>query len=454
MITTAVFKVPGGKYFIPILAVLVLQGCLSYAPQERFAALSAKVTKQIPASPVSGIKTDRREDRLTGVENLNLKTAIRIAIDNNPDLRSVSERVKEAMGKYPLVTALDDPTIGVGLFPSTLSDNQRDLAYKVDFGQPIPYPGKLRLRGEEALASANAMFDDYGTAKLELIRLVKTAYFELVFAHSAIEINETDKKLLQEFKTITSARYATGEGNLQENVQVDLALAKVEHKQIVLNKVLRVAVARLNILLGRRPELYIPAPSAFPDLPPIPDRDLIIEKALSGNRAIKAAKFRIESAEAGLKLAELQAYPDFTLAGSYNRAWMDENVRPFVGVSMNVPIQFGRLRAEKNIGLAKFNRAKSILKAMEDNVRFGVEEALQTIEESRHAERLFRKTIIPESELNLSSALAGYSSGKNDFLTLITAQRELVDMRLKYKRIMVDVQIWEAKLVEITGEEL
>ncbi len=319
--------------------------------------------------------------------------------------------------------------------------------------QRIPYPGRLHLKGEEALASADALFNDFASAKLELIRLVKTAYFELVFAHSAIEINEADQRLLQEFKAITSARYAVGKGNLQEVIRADLDLAKVEHRQIVLGRNLNIDTARLNLLLGRAAGLSLPVPSGLPETTALREKDSLIKMALFNNPEIKAAKSRIEAGEASLKLARLQSYPDFALVGSYNRAWANEDLRPFVGVSMNVPIQFGRLRAEKNIAVAKLGRARSMLKAMQDQVRFRLEKAVQRIEEFRHAERLFRKTIIPESELNLNAARAGYGDGKNDFLTLITAQRGLVNAQLEHKRIMVDLRIWEANLARSIGEE-
>ena len=70
---------------------------------------------------------------------------------------------------------------------------------------------------------------------------------------------------------------------------------------------------------------------------------------------------RIEAAEDSLKLAESQSYPDFAISGSYNRAWMNEDLRPFIGISVNVPIQFGRLRAEKNIA----NTAHPVIKRIQ-----------------------------------------------------------------------------------------
>ncbi|VAX17091.1 hypothetical protein MNBD_NITROSPINAE03-144 [hydrothermal vent metagenome] len=449
---TLILIVRGGAGIALALLLLIAQACASYDSNDRFAALAKTIETEGAGNGDVDIKKIDVNNRLDQIDRLDIKTAIRIALDNNPNLMAIREKVNEAMGQYPIVTALDDPTIGVGLYPSTIASNETDLRYKLDYRQPIPYPGKLHLKGERTLAEADAMFSDFGSAKLELIRLVKTAYLELWFTRAAIDINDEDKKLLKEFKTIASGRYSAGKGALQDVIHADLNLAKAEHKQIVLNRTLNIATARLNVLLGRAARLSLPAPSGLPQITPLPDKEAMIKQALAHNPAIGAAISRITAATASLKLARLQSYPDFAVSGSYNRAWMSEDLRPFVGISLNVPIQFGRLRAEKNVAMAKLNRSRSILKAMEDQVRFKVEEPAQKIEEFHHAGKLFREAIIPESELNLKAARAGYSSGKNDFLTLIMAERGLIDSRLKYKRIMVDLRIWEAKLISAIGE--
>lgn len=442
-----------GTGFALIVLLLIVQGCASYDSDERFASLAKQIQAEAPENDDINVKEDSVNNRLDRIGKLDISTAIRIALNNNPNLRAIREKVNEAMGKYPMVTALDDPVVGVGLYPLTIASNEADLAYKLDFKQQVPYPGKLDLKGELALAEAAAVFSDFSSAKLELIRFVKIAYLELWFTHSAIDINNEDKKLLQEFKTIASGRYAAGKGNLQDVIHADLDLAKVEHKQIVLERTINIAAARLNVLLGRAAGLSLPGPSGLPEVTPLPDKETMIKLALSHNPAIGAAISRIKAAKASLKLAESQSYPDFAVSGSYNRAWMSQDLRPVIGVSVNVPIQFGRLRAGKDIARAKLNRSKSMLKAMEDKVRFKVEEPTQKIEEFRHAGKLFREAIIPESELNLNAARAGYSSGKNDFLTLIMAQRGLIASRLKYMRIMVDTRIWEAKLIRAIGEK-
>ncbi|VAX18091.1 hypothetical protein MNBD_NITROSPINAE04-2681, partial [hydrothermal vent metagenome] len=254
------------------------------------------------------------------------------------------------------------------------------------------------------------------------------------------------------FKTIAKSRYSAGKGNLQDVVQADVDLAKVEHQGIVLERTLRVSTARLNTLMGRSAGLSLPTPAGLSSKSPLPDKNKSLEKALLQNPSIKAAHSRIEAARSSFKLAESKSYPDFVITGSYNRAWMTDELRPFIGIGINLPLRSDRLKAERNMATAKLNRANSEFKAAEDSIRFQVEESWQRLKESHHAEKLFRKALIPETELNLNAARAGYSDGKNDFLTLITAERALVNTKLQYERVRVNLRIREASLSRVIGE--
>jgi len=432
--------------WLPLASLFFLiatQGCVTPKPNGGFEQIANKVAP--------GIARTNRKPNFDISKLFEMETAVSIALDNNPSLASIRRGVAMAVEKYPQVTAFDDPMLGVGFFPSTAGANGGDFAYKIDFKQRIFYPGKSRLKGEKAIAEATASLNDFGSAKVKLASLVKSAYLELFFAHRVIEVNKENKKLLQEFKIIAEAQYSAGKGNLQDVIQADLDLAKAEHRDIIFERKLKVATARLNTLMGRKAQLSLPAPARLPFMSPLPDKDILLKKALNKNPFIKAARFKIEAGNLSLKLAHAQSYPDFTLTGSYNRAWAKDELRPFIGVSINIPLLSGRLRAEKNIAKIKLNQASSDLTAEENNIRFKIENAWQRLKEFHHSEKIFSEVIIPQTKLNLNAARAGYRNGGNDFLTLVTAERSLVNTKLKYERVLVDLRLMQAKLLEAVG---
>lgn len=435
-----------------VCSLLAMQGCAVSKDNSRFDHLVNEVNAKATINPEAVLK-GISENSFRDIKMLEVETVIRMALDNNPGLTSMRERVKEAAHRYPLVTSLYDPVVGVGFFPSTVVSDRADFAYKIDFRQRILYPGKLGLKGEKAIAEAEVVLNNFSSVKLKLVSMVKTAYLELFFIHRAIEINDENKNLLQEFKTVAESRYSSGAGNLQDVIQADVDLAKAKHRDIVFERELRVATARLNTLMGREAGLPLPASlAALPVMPPLSDKQKLLEKALLNNPSIKAARSKITAASASFKLAEVQSYPDFTFIGSYNRAWMTDELRPFIGMSINIPIRSARLKAEKKIASARLKQVSSDLKAVENQIRFEVEDAWQRLNEFHHSEKLFREVLIPEVKLSLSAARAGYSDGTNDFLTLVSAKRVLVNVKLQYERLHIDLRIRSALLSRVVGQ--
>jgi len=443
-------RLPAGVFVT--LIVIAGQGCASSKANARFDLLTMETRQELSANRLTGGEGINKADRFDGAESLKLGDTISAAVENNPSLAAIRHKVKEAMERYPRATALDDPMMGVGFFPATVGASDADFSYKIDLSQRIPYPGKLELKGNEALAEAEAALNDFGSAKLKLVYMVKTAYLELCFVHRAIEINEEDIKLLRDLKTIAETRYGAGETNLQDAVQADVSLARAEHRGIVLERTLKIATARLNTLMGREAGRYLPPPDGLPAPAPLSDKETLLQKAIESNPAIKSARSKIEAAEVSTKLAGAQSYPDFTITGSYNRAWMTDELRPFIGVTLNIPLRSDRLSAERSAAAARLDRAGAELAAEEDRVRLQIEEAWQRLKEARHAVKLFRDVLLPEADLSLKTAQTGYAAGKNDFLTLITAGRTLIDTKLQYERVMVDMRVAEAELVRLAGE--
>ena len=62
--------------------------------------------------------------------------------------------------------------------------------------QKIPFPGKLKLRGQIAGREAEAAWWDYETIRRRVVAQVKAAYYNYFYYHQAIEITRKNKDLL------------------------------------------------------------------------------------------------------------------------------------------------------------------------------------------------------------------------------------------------------------------
>src|SRR5207245_2235492 len=91
---------------------------------------------------------------------LSLQTLVQEVLARNPSLAQMVAAWQAASARYPQVTSLEDPMLGTKLGPGSFGSNQVDLGYMVEVSQKLPWPGKLGLRGDNALSEASAASHD------------------------------------------------------------------------------------------------------------------------------------------------------------------------------------------------------------------------------------------------------------------------------------------------------
>ena len=211
----------------------------------------------------------------------------------NPSLDAARSAWQAALARFPQVTELDDPMLGYGLAPGSIRSDDVDLAQLIELSQRLPWPGKLELRGEMALAEADARRADFRTDRDRLLNAAKTAYFEHYYVYRAIEVNEVNKAILAEFRGIAEAKYGAGTASVQDALQAEVAFDHLLHRGIVLERTRRVARGRLNTLLNRSPAAVLPAPPATLELPrPRPRYEDLLARAQSTRPELAALAHR------------------------------------------------------------------------------------------------------------------------------------------------------------------
>ena len=148
---------------------------------------------------------------------LELRSLVREALENNPDIRAAQQRWEAAKAVIPQVKTLPDPLINLGY------DQVEERGVTYGFSQEIPFPGKLRLRGEVATREAERVEQEYLAVPLRIIARPKEAFYDLAFVHRSIETVEKNRRVLLDFAQTAEARYAVGRG-----VQQDIFRAQTE----------------------------------------------------------------------------------------------------------------------------------------------------------------------------------------------------------------------------------
>ncbi len=431
-----------------LLGLLVTAACASPASvRYRTLADDWEHSRPAAAAPDAGARL------FEGAAVLQRRELVRHVLERNPGLRAARHAWRAALARYPQVTALDDPVLSAAVAPRSFGSSRVDDAAAFDLSQRLPFPGKLRLRGEAALAEAEAAAHDHAAVRLRLATMASLLLDEYTLTARALEVNAEHVRLLGEFQRIATTRYETGEASQQDPIQAEVELTHAEHRKVLLGTRLRVTTEQLNALLHRRPDASLPPPPARPVVPAGlgTSTEQLVEQAVEGRPELAAAGARVAATRARVALARREYFPDFTLVGTQNRIHQESDLQPQLGVKLNLPLQLGRRRAALDEARARHEEALSRQLAVENEVRLAVHSGADRLAEAGHVARLFRDRLLPAARDQVDAARAGFETGRNSFLALIDAERNLLEVELGQEEALADVARRRAELDRAMG---
>jgi len=368
-----------------------------------------------------------------GAAELTAEVVVARVLARNPTLAQMVAAAEAAAARYPQVTALDDPMVGVSVAPGAWGPNEVNGGYRLEASQKLPFPGKRALRGAVALAEARAAGNEVEDTRLQLTEAAAAAFFDLFAVERALEVNRESARLLGEFKQTAEALYKTGKAPQQDVLQADVEAGRQRERQVTLERVREVAIARINTLMHLPPDAPLPPPPrTAPPPAPLPDTPALREAALARRPDLKALADRVAAEQAAVELARKEFGPDVEMMGAYDTFWQETPLRAQVGLRVNLPVRTNRRYAALAEAQAKVAQRQAELARATDRVNFEVQEAAAQVRESGRVVRLYEVDILPAAELNVKSARAAYTAGQVPFLTLVEAQRNAVELRDRY----------------------
>jgi len=395
------------------------------------------------------------------VKRLELKQLIADALNNNPELTAHQEGLK-AYGERPAQEgALEDPrlTIGVMSLPvDTFDFNQEDMTTKqVELMQRLPFPGKLGLKKEMATKEYLAASQGVEEKKLEIIKKVKTLYFDFYFVNKALEVTEKNRELLGTLTKITETKYSVGEGIQQDVLKAQVELSKVVEESITLKQQKETIKAELNSLLNRLPQSPLPDPPEIEITPVSLSLEKLQEIALDKSPRLNRLAQMIEKNKVAYSLAKKDYYPDFDVAVSYGQRndsrLVDRSDMVSASVSIPLPLWYKNKQDKKvEESHCSVNVAQAEHVAAKNEIFYRIKDLTAKEEKQKALIDLYKTGIIPQARQSLDSAIAGYRVNKVDFLTLLDNRMTLYNYEVFYHQTLADYEKNLAELEEVTGE--
>jgi outer membrane protein TolC len=384
---------------------------------------------------------------------ISLPTLIEELEAANPEIKATHQRWEAAKAVVPQVQTLPDPKVQLGYQRMPMMEPLQGTMYGL--AQEIPFPGKLRLRGEVATREAERLEQEYVATRLRLIARLKQTYFDLHFIHKGIEIVERNKLLLVQFEKTAKARYSVGQAAQQDIFRAQVESSRVLDRLAVLDQQKESLHAEINRLLNRPPAGPLGTPEEIQVTlltVPLPD---LSQRAEAFSPILMASMKGVERGQQAVSLARRQYFPDFDISalGLRNDLIHDNGYQVMLGIKIPLFYQTKQREGVREAA-AGLSSAREEFTATRQDVLFQVKDSFVQAQRAERLVTILRDAIIPQATLALRASQSSYAVGKVDFLTLLNSLLTLQDSELELHGEMVSHEKALARLEAITGGPL
>jgi outer membrane protein TolC len=389
-----------------------------------------------------------------------LRGLITEALKNDPEALAAQKRYEAARQRPTQESSLPDPMVSVGYasvgnpLPGAGLGSQPQANAGVMVSQEVPFPGKLKLKGDMALVDAQAEFAQYQAVQLGVVSRVKQAYFRLQYAYAALDLLAHHRELFQALQQLAVDRYSGGVATQSDVFRAQTQISILETRVVKMEQERRAREAEINALLNRA----VGTPVGHPEDLKAKESTVGLEELLASARknspALARGQKMVERSGLAVNLAKKAYDPDVTLnAGYYSMGAMGSMYE--LRADVKVPLYFWRKQsagvAEQAMGLAA---ARHDYEAADQSLRFQVQDAYESAKASAKLMKIYSETVAPQASLGLESSLLAYGEGRVDFLSVISDYIMSFDYAMSYYDESLNYMLALARLEEMTGQQL
>jgi cobalt-zinc-cadmium efflux system outer membrane protein len=378
---------------------------------------------------------------------------------NNSQITAADDAWQAATQVPRQVSTLPDPTLtyqnfSVGSprpFAGYTNDN---FAYiGVGASQELPYPGKLRLRGEVAKRQADVMNVEVSATKASVADAVKVDYIHLAYLQGALEILREDERVLDQLIKDATAHYEVGQG-----LQADVLQAQVERTKIVReitsnNEERGDTEADLKGLLHRDQGSPDIVAAALEENPLRLSSAELLQMVRQQNPQIQVDASSVEERNAALTSAKREGKPDFDLAYMYQQN--DRKYPDYYMFTFNLRLpRRGRVHAEVAQAAEKLAQSQEELDAHLQQQLAQVKRGYVKVTSDKELLKEYKEGLIPQSDAAYRSTLSSYASNREVLTHVLLYFVNVLGMKLDEAQVLADHETTLAHLETLTGATL
>lgn len=362
--------------------------------------------------------------------NRALDRLVEEALSSNPSLKAQRQKVLASQERPSQAGALPDPTADIQfmMLPVEGGFNAGDTLSKgVSLGmtQRLPYPGKRKLRRQEAERSVDAAKAHLKAMESNLRGEVIAASYRFALYLRLLDINEKTQDALVASARGAAGVYASGKGLQSDVLLAQAALTKSKADRKTLSRQLEITRAHLDDLLGGPADPQLLERITIPDPGSPPALDGLLRGIGDTAPAVLQAQAEVAVRERRVEIARKDFKPDFLVGGRYRHNDMTMDGRDYLTAMVGITLPFFHRKSRYSPALREASYLRESAKEQASNVlneaKFMVTEAFQDAVRDRDVYILYRDGLLIQAKKAYESALASYTVGDADFMTMLRA---------------------------------
>ena len=381
------------------------------------------------------------------------------ARQNNSQIAAAGHGWQAAKDVPRQVATLPDPTFtyqqfSVGSPKPFAGYTNSDFSY-VGLGalQELPYPGKLRLRGEVARREAEVKGMEVNATAAGVADAVKSDYLQLAYLQKTLAILLENQNVLDQLIQDATGHYEVGQGLQADVLQAQVQRTKIVRELTMHRQQMGQIEAHLKELLHRDQ-----------DSPDIVTEDLsenplrytsaeLLAMVRGHNPQVQVDSSAVNQQDAALASAKREGKPDFSLGYMYQNT--DRKYRDYYMLSFNVRLpRKARVNAEIAQAGEMLAQSKDTLDARLQQQLAETKQAYVTVVSDAELLKEYREGLIPQSDAAYRAALNAYAANRDQFTHVLLYFTNVLDLRLEEARALEEYESTLAHLETLTGATL
>lgn len=377
---------------------------------------------------------------------LTLDGAIRLALENNPELRAARARVEAAGGQAYQAKLWSNPELTLSAEDWPLSGGGfAESKRLIGVAQTVPYPGKKPLDKKIGVSGVLISEAEAARRRIELVRDTKCAFYRVLASKRLVEVQKELVRVAESSAETARKRVEAGGAAAQEQLRAEILLEQANADLAGLERELATSRQTLLALLGKS------------DFGAMNCSGELIEKAnpqllerqtsdwLPAHPSMVIASRNRERADLELRRARLEPYPDvrFGVSGGQESERGGSIVQ--FGISVPLPV-IDRSKGRKQQARANVNVAAAESAAVEHELLRDWAIARERVNRAASQVASYRERILPKADEALHLVQTGFEEGKFGFIDLLDTQRTAAEARLNYQQKLLELNIAQAEL--------